>query len=77
MGVASGSEAKTDGGEVDAKQQRAPVVTICETARELNGSEMFGTLHKLTSTDEWRPLWFVLKDFVLYIFKRKPEPHER
>jgi hypothetical protein len=50
---------------------------ILETAKALAGAEMFGPLYKHTSTDQWSLRWFVLKNFVLYIFKRKPEPNER
>lgn len=50
---------------------------IAETAKALAGAEMFGPLYKHTSTDQWSLRWFVLKNFVLYIFKRKPEPNER
>ena len=66
------------GGEVDKQQQqKAPVYGVAETAKELGGAEMLGVLYKHTSTDEWKPLWFILKHFVLYVFKRKPEPHDR
>lgn len=50
---------------------------LSETAKELGAADMFGTLYQHTSTDEWKSLWFILKNAILYVFKRKPEPHEK
>jgi hypothetical protein len=69
--------AKDDSGvDVEANRQRSGTAYFpaAETAKALAGADMFGPLYKHTSTDQWTLRWFVLKNFVIYVFKRKPEP---